>query len=80
MIPIVIFLARVIALLETGLTTVALALLTYKKSFIEMALNNHEDFILIINATGHATVEMVKYYDTRDTLKNNAAHGMAKYI
>lgn len=53
---------------------------SFRKSFIEMALNNQEDFISIINATGHATVEMVKYYDTRDTLKNNAVHGMDKLI
>lgn len=53
---------------------------SFRKSFIEMTLNNQEDFISIINATGHATVEMVKYYDTRDTLKNNAIHGMAKLI
>ena len=53
---------------------------SFRKSFIEMALNNNEDFISIINATGHATVEMVKYYDTRDTLKNNAVHGMSKLI
>ena len=53
---------------------------SFRKSFIEMALNNNEDFISIINATGHATVEMVKYYDTRDTLKNNAVHGMAKLV
>ena len=45
-----------------------------------MALNNQEDFISILNATGHSTVEMIKYYDTRDTLKNNAVHGMAKLI
>ena len=53
---------------------------SFRKSFIEMALNNQEDFISIINATSHSTVEMVKYYDTRDTLKNNAVHGMAKLI
>ena len=53
---------------------------SFRKAFIEMALNNQEDFISIINATGHSTVEMVKYYDTRDTLKNNAVHGMAKLI
>jgi integrase len=53
---------------------------SFRKSFIEIALNNGEDFISIINATGHSTVEMVKYYDGRDTLKNNAAHGMAKFI
>lgn len=53
---------------------------SFRKSFIEMALNNQEDFISIINATGHSTVEMVNYYDTRDTLKNNAVHGMSKLI
>lgn len=53
---------------------------SFRKSFIEIALNNGEDFISIINATGHSNVEMVKYYDGRDTLKNNAAHGMAKFI
>jgi len=53
---------------------------SFRKSFIEMALNNQEDFISIINATGHSTVEMVKYYDSRDSLKNNAVHGMSKLI
>ena len=53
---------------------------SFRKSFIEMALNNQEDFISIINATGHSTVEMVKYYDTRDSLKNNAVHSMGKLI
>ena len=51
-----------------------------RKTFIEQALNNNEDFISIINATGHSTVEMVKYYDTRNTLKNNAVHNMGKLV
>lgn len=53
---------------------------SFRKTFIELALNNKEDFISIINATGHATVEMVKYYDTRDTLKHNAIHSVARII
>lgn len=53
---------------------------SFRKTFIELALNNKEDFISIINATGHATVEMIKYYDTRDTLKNNAIHSIANII
>lgn len=53
---------------------------SFRKTFIELALNNKEDFISIINATGHATVEMIKYYDTRDTLKNNAIHSVARSI
>lgn len=53
---------------------------SFRKTFIELALNNKEDFISIINATGHSTVEMVKYYDTRSTLKNNAVHSIANLI
>ena len=53
---------------------------SFRKTFIELALNNKEDLISIINATGHATVEMVKYYDTRDALKNNAIHSIANII
>jgi integrase/recombinase XerD len=53
---------------------------SFRKTFIELALSNKEDFISIINATGHATVEMVKYYDTRDSLKNNAIHSVAGII
>lgn len=53
---------------------------SFRKTFIELALNNREDFISIINATGHATVEMIKYYDTRDALKNNAIHSVASLV
>jgi len=51
-----------------------------RKASIEIALNNQEDFLSIINATGHATVEMVNYYDTRDQLKNNAINKMGDVI
>lgn len=51
-----------------------------RKTFIELALNNKEDFISIINATGHSTVEMINYYDTRSALKNNAIHSIATLI
>lgn len=49
---------------------------SFRKTFIEFALNNKQDFISIINATGHTNIEMVKYYDTRDKLKNNAINNM----
>lgn len=51
-----------------------------RKTFIELALDNGEDLISICNATGHSTVEMVKYYDTRDRLKNNAIHSLSGLI
>lgn len=51
-----------------------------RKTFIELALNNKEDFISIINATGHSTVEMINYYDTRSALKNSAIHGIARLV
>lgn len=49
-----------------------------RKTFIEQALNNNEDLISICNATGHNSIEMVKYYDTRDRIKNNAIHSVSR--
>jgi integrase/recombinase XerC len=43
-----------------------------RKTFIEIALDNGVDLISICNATGHNSIDMVKYYDGRDKLKNNA--------
>ncbi|NOQ50261.1 MAG: tyrosine-type recombinase/integrase, partial [Mycoplasmataceae bacterium] len=51
-----------------------------RKTFIELALNNGDNFISICNATGHSTVEMIKYYDTRDKLKNNSIHSLSKLL
>lgn len=51
-----------------------------RKTFIELSLDNGEDLIAICNATGHSTIDMVKYYDTRDRLKNNAVHSLANLI
>ena len=51
-----------------------------RKTFIELALDNGDDLIAICNATGHNSVEMVKYYDTRDRLKNNAINSLAGLI
>ncbi len=48
--------------------------------FVELALNNGEDTSAIMNATGHGSVDMVNYYDGRDSLENNAIRGMAKFI
>ena len=51
-----------------------------RKTFIELALDNGDDLIAICNATGHESVEMVKYYDTRDRLKNNAINSLSGLI
>lgn len=51
-----------------------------RKTFIELALNNGDDLISICNATGHSTIEMIKYYDTRDSLKNNSIHSLSKLL
>ena len=47
-----------------------------RKTFIELALDSKEDYINIANATGHSTLEMIKYYDTRSKLEKNAINGM----
>jgi integrase/recombinase XerC len=51
-----------------------------RKTFIELALNNGDDLISICNATGHGSVEMVKYYDTRSRLKNNSVNSLSGLI
>jgi len=47
-----------------------------RKTFIELALDAKEDYINIANATGHSTLEMIKYYDTRSKLEKNAINTM----
>lgn len=51
-----------------------------RKTFIELALDNREDFIAILNATGHSHTDMIRYYDGRSKLKNNAIHNMGNLI
>jgi len=51
-----------------------------RKTFIELALDNGDDLISITNATGHSTVEMIKYYDTRSRIKNNSVNSLSKLI
>jgi len=51
-----------------------------RKSFIERALDQKIDLVSIMNATGHKSLEMIQYYDTRDVLSRNAVHGMARLL
>jgi len=51
-----------------------------RKSFIEQALDQKIDLVSIMNATGHKSLEMIQYYDTRDVLSRNAVHGMARLL
>lgn len=45
---------------------------SFRKTFIELALSNNVSLVDIMNGTGHSSVEMVKYYDSRSKLDNNA--------
>jgi len=45
---------------------------SFRKTFIEIALDKNENYNNIMNATGHKTTQMVRYYDYRDKVKNNA--------
>lgn len=47
---------------------------SFRKTFIELALSNNVPVHEIANGTGHASIEMIKYYDTRSTLENNAVN------
>ncbi len=51
-----------------------------RKTFIELALDNGDNLISIANATGHNSIDMISYYDTRDKLKNNAINSLAGLI
>jgi integrase len=51
-----------------------------RKTFIELALAEGEDFHAIMNATGLARMEMVRYYDGRDQVENNAIRGISKLL
>lgn len=53
---------------------------SFRKGFIEQALNRKNDLVSIVNATGHASIEMVKYYDTRDARENNAIHDVGEMV
>lgn len=51
---------------------------SFRKAFIEQALSSNADLASITNATGHASVKMLSYYDTRDTLRHNAIHDVSQ--
>jgi len=53
---------------------------SFRKTFIELAINNKEDFVAICNATGHTSINMIGYYCTTDTLKHNAVNRMSQMI
>ena len=45
---------------------------SFRKTFIEISLNKNENYNNIMNATGHKTSQMIRYYDYRDKVQNNA--------
>lgn len=49
---------------------------SFRKTFIEQALEKNISLINISNGTGHSSVEMIKYYDGRNKLDNNAINDL----
>jgi integrase len=51
---------------------------SFRKTFIEIANKQGINPVETMNATGHASVEMIAYYDTRNALANNAIHPISR--
>ncbi|MEW6215876.1 MAG: site-specific integrase, partial [Nitrospirota bacterium] len=51
-----------------------------RKSFIELANKRRISPVSIMKATGHSTLQMIKYYDTTDELSDNASSDIAKVL
>lgn len=49
---------------------------SFRTTFVKLALDKHATDIEIMNATGHSTSQMVKYYDSRSPIEVNAANDM----
>lgn len=50
---------------------------SFRTTFVKKALQKGLEYIEIMNSTGHSSMELIKYYDTRDTLKANAINSMS---
>lgn len=51
-----------------------------RKSFIELANKRRLSPVSIAKATGHSTLQMIKYYDTSEELLDNATSDIAKVL
>lgn len=49
---------------------------SFRTTFVKLALERKQTDIEIMNATGHSTSAMVKYYDSRSSIDVNAARVM----
>lgn len=49
---------------------------SFRKTFVELALQKDIDIIKIMNATGHSSMKMIKYYQSLDKIKHNAINEM----
>ena len=47
---------------------------SFRATFVTWALSRGDDLIIIANATGHSSLNMVRRYDRRDVLENNSIH------
>jgi integrase len=53
---------------------------SFRKTFIELALDENIDPVSIMNSTGHSTFDSLRYYDTRNVLQCNAANHIANLL
>jgi integrase len=49
---------------------------SFRTTFVKLALDKNCTDIEIMNATGHGSAQMVKYYDARSPIEVNAANAM----
>ncbi len=51
-----------------------------RSTFITISLEMQKEYIRIANSTNHKNLQMIKYYDNREKLKNSAALDMDSFI
>lgn len=53
---------------------------SFRTAFVKKALTKGLEPISICNSTGHSSIDLIKYYDTRSKVKTNAIHNMEEWF
>ena len=53
---------------------------SFRKTFIELSLDKNENYNNIMNSTGHKTIQLIRYYDNRDKIKNNSINTVSDWF